>query len=178
MDENLLQIFQQLESVKEKYLKLIDGLDNETLNLKPERKKWSIAQILFHVIKGEQYVLISLLNSLKPETKIKTVGFSASIKSFVLNFLLKTNFKFKAPDTAQKVPNAVNTEELLNKWDEIRIKLKEACVNMPKNNYNKGIFKHPYIGMINLNQSLQFLLFHLNHHVKQISDLSTSLKQK
>jgi len=169
-------IFLALESDKSKVLNLINNLNSKRLNLKPKKNKWSLAQILFHVIKGEQYVYISFLDALKPGVNLKTIGISASIKSFILNWSLKTNIKFKAPPIAQKVPETVNTKELLNKWDEIRNGINDVCNKLPKEKQNKGVFKHPFIGMTNLNQTLKFLLFHLKHHLKQIEELSISLK--
>lgn len=177
MNNRFSSIFLALESDKTKILNLINGLDNERLNLKPKEDKWSLAQILFHIIKGEQYALIAFLNALKQDVKLDSVGLSAFIKSSILIWSLKTNIKFKAPPIAQKVPENVNTKELLHKWNEIRNGINNVCINITKEKYNKGIFKHPFIGMINLNQALKFLLFHLEHHLKQIEDLSISLKQ-
>ncbi len=178
MNNNFSLIFLSLETKKTKVLNLINGLDNETLNLKSHLDKWSLAQILFHVIKGEQFALIAFLNSLKPGVNLKSVGLSASIKSILLNFSLKTNFKFKAPPIAKNVPDTVNTIDLLNKWEDVRKQINDVCLKIPDDKYNKGVFKHPFVGMINLKQTLKFLLFHLNHHLKQIEDLSILLKQK
>ncbi|MCH8325908.1 MAG: DinB family protein [Bacteroidetes bacterium] len=177
MKNKFLRKYEILQSDKTKFLNFLDNFNNEMLNLKPNKDKWSLAQILFHIIKGEQYTLISFLNSLKPETKLKTVRIITSIKSFFLNSALKTNFKFKAPPIVQKVPESININELLNKWNELRIGINKVCLNMPKDTFNKGVFKHPYIGMINLNQTLDFLIYHLKHHLKQVEKISMSLNK-
>ena len=80
MNNRFSSIFLALESDKTKILNLINGLDNERLNLKPKEDKWSLAQILFHIIKGEQYALIAFLNALKQDVKLYSVGLSAFIK--------------------------------------------------------------------------------------------------
>jgi len=157
-----------LQFDKTKILNYLENLNNVTLNIKPGKDKWSLAQTLFHIIKGEQYVFISLLNSVKPDTELENVGLSSSVKFFILKSALKTNIKFKAPPIARKVPESVNVNELLSKWNKIRTGINEVCLNIPKDKLNKGVFKHPYVGLINLNQTLDFLVFHLKHHLKQI----------
>ncbi len=177
MNKKISEKFEKLQTEKSNLLKLIDNKESAQLNVKHENGKWSLAQILFHVIKGEQYALISFLDSLKPDAKLKNVGVIAPVKSFFLETALKTNIKFKAPLRARKVPESVNVNELLKKWDEIRTGINDVCLNIPQDKFNKGVFKHPYIGMINLNQALDFLSIHLKHHIKQVEKISVSLKQ-
>ncbi len=177
MNKILLQKYDILQLDKANILNYIENLNNDALHMKPGKDKWSLAQILFHIIKGEQYAFISMSNSLKPDTELKNLGLSASFKFFILKSALKTNIKFKAPPIARKVPESVNVNELLSKWNEIRTGINEVCLTIPKDKLNKGVFKHPYIGFINLNQTLDFLVFHLKHHLKQIEQISVSLKQ-
>jgi hypothetical protein len=41
---------------------------------------------------------------------------------------------------------------------------------------NKGFFRHPIIGRLNLQLTLNFLQFHLNHHIKQIEKIIPKIK--
>ena len=177
MNKKLFQKYDTLQFDRANILNYIKDLNNDTLHIKPGKDKWSLAQILFHIIKGEQYAFISLSNSLKPGAKLKNLGLSASVKFFILKSALKTKIKFKAPPIARKVPESVNVNELLSKWNEIRTGINEVCLNITEDKLNKGVFKHPYIGLINLNQTLDFLVFHLKHHLEQIERISISLKQ-
>lgn len=177
MNKKLSQKYDTLHSDKTKFLNYLENLNNETLHIKPDKDKWSLAQILFHVIKSEQYTFISMLNSLKPDTKLENVGPITSVKSFFLKSALKTNIKFKAPPIVQKLPESININELLNKWNELRTGIYKVCLNMPKDKFNKGVFKHPHIGTINLNQTLDFLIYHLKHHLKQVEKISMSLNK-
>ncbi|PJA98290.1 MAG: hypothetical protein CO128_08105 [Ignavibacteriales bacterium CG_4_9_14_3_um_filter_30_11] len=166
-----------LENNKAQLLNCFESISGEKLNTQLEKDKWSPAQIIYHVVKSEQYTLISLMNSSKPETKLRKIGFKAFGKSKLLNLFLKSRLKFKAPPIVQKVPDDVNVKDILAKWDEVRNEIKNVCLKFPKENFNKGVFKHPYIGFINLEQSLNFLINHLKHHTAQIEKISINFKQ-
>ena len=175
MEHSFNSKYNALESDKTILLRTIEGKDEQELNYIINEGKWTIAHILYHIVKGEQHTLISLLNAIKPDVVLAKVTISAMIKSFLLNSALKTNFKFNAPPIALKMPASVKVDELIKKWDEIRKDLYKVCLNMPKEKYNCGVYKHPFIGMINLSQTLKFLLFHQRHHLKQIKELKKSL---
>lgn len=177
MNKDINEKLEILENKKTDFLKCFELISDEKLNTQPAKDKWSLAQILYHVVKAEQGTVISFMNSIRKENNLNTVGAKAFFKSLLLNLALKSNFKFKAPPIAQKVPDNVNVKEVTNKWDEIRKDLKNTCLKIPEENYNKGIFKHPYIGLINLEQSLNFLINHINHHLLQVEKISFQLNQ-
>ncbi|PIW70426.1 MAG: hypothetical protein COW08_01925 [Ignavibacteriales bacterium CG12_big_fil_rev_8_21_14_0_65_30_8] len=177
MNKDINEKLETLENQKLKFLKCFELISDEKLNTQPAKDKWSLAQILYHIVKAEQGTLLSFMNSIRNGNNLNKVGSKAFIKSKFLNLALKSNLKFKAPPVAQKVPDNVNVKEISNKWDEIRKDIKNACLKIPEENYNKGIFKHPYIGLINLEQSLNFLINHINHHLQQVEKISCQLNQ-
>jgi len=177
MDTAIDKLLNSLETEKVKFISCIENITDDKLNTSHTENTWSIAQIIYHIVKGEQYALISLMNSTKSETKLNKIGLKAFGKSKLLNLSLKSRLKFKAPPIAQKVPKNVNVKDIFVKWDEVRNEIKNVCLKFPKENYNKGVFKHPYIGFINIEQTLNFLINHLKHHTAQIKKISINFKQ-
>ena len=79
--------------------------------------------------------------------------------------------KAKAPEVVQ--PKAhIDKDNLLTHLSLTRNKIKELDL-LSKDNY----FKHPFFGDLKLNQTINFLTIHTNHHIKIIEDIITSKQQ-
>jgi DinB superfamily len=160
-----------LEEKRNELYNLLDKLDEKRLDRKPAENKWSVTQIVFHLVKAEQLSVISINKEMKNTNQQKT-GLSALLRASLLKYSLKSPLKFKAPPILGKMPDTYDINELKTKWATIRNKLNIALDEVNEEAGNKYIFTHPYAGRLNIHQTMDFLVEHFNHHYRQIKNLS------
>lgn len=160
--------FEKLELTRINLTSLFNSIDKQGLTFKSNPEKWSIIQICFHVIKSEQLAIIVLNKNLKLKDNLKKRGFLGIIRDHSLSFALKAKIKFKAPAIVANPPETYDFQELMKKWETIRISLKNYIEVFPEQYLNKEIYNHPIAGWLNLSQTLNFLQNHFDHHKPQI----------
>jgi DinB superfamily len=165
--------FISLEKKKNKIVETISGLDREILNKKLKEDKWSITQILFHIVKTERLVEISIKNKIK-DKNLKEIEIHSSFMILYCRFAFASFFKFKAPDLLRNIPEVYDIEELKSKWQIIRKEFKELLEEFPPDFFNSSVFEHPYFGKFNIFQTLDFLYYHIKRHEGQITRIIKS----
>lgn len=171
MNKDLELKYLQLERSRQELFVDLSDSGEEVLTFKIKQEKWSITQVLFHVLKAEIISVLYLKKQLKNETELKKAGAAASARSMLLNTALKSDFKFKAPSIVANPPENYNIKELTNRWNKTRNDLKEILENFPEELYGKLVFKHMFAGQFNIFQTLDFFQNHFDHHKKQIHNL-------
>lgn len=161
----------ELANLKGQILKSIENYSPEQLNFKPSNSEWSIAQVIEHLIESETGTNKYVNYRLKNINEQPSVGLTNFLKSKVLNKNLKSEKKFKVPSILSEPEVGDNFAMLKDKWDKSRIYLIQTVENYPKDQLNKGVFKHPRAGLLSMNQTLSFMINHVNHHVPQIDRL-------
>ena len=171
--------FSKLERERKELISEIEQLNNRQINFKPEKNKWSILQILFHIVKAEHLTIISIKNSLNKKDDLDSSTTGAVVRSFLLNLSLKFPMKIKAPQILRKVPDTHDTEQLIKKWITLRKDLYKIIEeNSDYQILKKYVFRHPYAGRLNFVQAMEFLENHLKHHKRQIIKLKNRSKPK
>jgi hypothetical protein len=163
--------FDNLEKSRKDLTAYLQAVDRNGLTFKTTENKWSTIQICFHVIKSEQLTMLSLNKNLQLKDNLMKSGIITLIRDASLTFVLKSNFKVKAPAIVANMPEYYDLTELMKKWETIRISLKDFLDNFPEQYLNKEIFKHPYAGWLNLFQAFNFLQNHFDHHEAQVIKL-------
>lgn len=169
-NKNALKL-NKLENSRINLFNELDGLQPEVLTYKSNGEKWSISQVIYHLVKSEQLTSIAITKTLSQKNKLVNAGISSTISSIVLNAALKTRLKFKAPPITTNMPDIIDFQELKKKWETIRNNYKQHVENYPVDYSNKKIFKHPRAGWLTMEQTLDFLQNHFDHHKAQIKNL-------
>ena len=177
MIEVLQKQYLILEDKRKKLYDLLEELDEKQLNSRPAEDKWSITQIIFHLVKAEQLSVISINKEIR-NTEYRKAGISALVRSSLLKYALMSPLKFKAPAILGNMPAEYDIEELKTKWVTVRNKLNSALGEVDKELGKKYLFTHPYAGKLNIYQTMDFLLQHFNHHNRQIVRLAGRVRQK
>lgn len=165
----------ELSDLKNRVLNNISDYTKEELNYKPSEKEWSISQVVNHIIESETGVNKYINYKLQKIEEQPNSGIKSFFSSKVLNSKLKSNEKFKIPSVLGEPILAENFIELKEKWDKARMYLIKTVETYPKGKMKKAIFKHPVAGLLNINQTMLFLINHLNHHIPQIDALRIKL---
>lgn len=172
MNSKLQQQFTLLEQTRAEIVSLVLPLEESSFS-RSYGDKWSIAQILIHVITSERLAVLYMRKKFQGVDNLKDSGSIESLKLLLLRVSQRLPFKFKAPATIQdKTPEPPTKDALLNLWEAERTKLNAFLCSIEEKNVNKMIFKHPIAGMLNAAQGVAFLREHLLHHKPQIVKLT------
>lgn len=174
MNPTLESRYLKLEETRNRLLDELEGLDEELLNHPAAPGKWSINQIVAHMIQVEQ-----LTNSYI-QRKIQTEDLPAScltnaLRALLLRVALHSGMKFKAPAAVAGVPEQALLPSLRVQWDNARYQFEDTLTEMPPQLMDRCVFRHPYAGMLSISQTLDFLQDHFSHHARQITRLRQQL---
>lgn len=171
MNAQLEQLFNKLESDREKLFTKIGNLPADKFNYS-ESGKWSIHQILAHLITAEKLSLQYLNKKFQGIAETKNSGVVEEIKMVVLKISQRLPFKFKAPKkVVEFTPAYPNLDTLNEEWNVVRKELKSFLEKIKDDQVNKKIYKHVFAGMLNSKQALVFFREHFIHHLPQINRL-------
>tara|TARA_B110001469_G_scaffold56117_1_gene54064 strand:+ start:779 stop:1315 length:537 start_codon:yes stop_codon:yes gene_type:complete len=172
---NLVLKYIELSEIKNRILNNLVDYTAEELNFKPSENEWSISQVVEHLIESEtgvnKYINFKLKN-IKEQPK---AGIRSFLNSKVLNKKLKSNEKFKVPTVLSEPELGNDYSDLKEKWDNSRMFLIKTVETFPKGKIKKAIFNHPVAGLLNMHQTMLFLINHLDHHIPQIDALRIKL---
>ncbi|MFT2008793.1 DinB family protein [Pontibacter sp. 13R65] len=168
----------QLEKSRNKLLDELEHIEPVILNTPCVEEKWSMAQIVAHLVLVEEFTLSYMHRKLQEPDQLENASLSHSLKSLLLKVALKTNLKFKAPPRVAEVPEQVCLQTIRSKWDTIRFKLEDLLTDLTPELLEKCLFKHPYVGPLTASQCLSFLQDHFDHHAAQIKHLKQALHQE
>jgi hypothetical protein len=169
------RVEKEFEILREKRRRLfvaIEGLSAEALAKQPIEGKWSILQILYHLLAAERGTLqyINKKLSFSPDGLPKASLFSG-FKLLALRLILASPLKFKAPKGLDVFPEQLDIQEIRREWDLVDSGFSALNERLSDEQLEWQLFKHPIIGRISMLQTAQFMISHLDHHVRQIERL-------
>lgn len=163
-----MQVIHEIISDFEKNTNLIslklEVVDDSTFFLKPYPNKWSIAEILEHLIISEKGACIAMLKSVE----IPSRNWNDKLPQ-MRAFFSSQEIKREAP--AQAVPTQIrnNRIEICNQLFEIREKCKKILLDKPYLIATALI--HPVMGELSNAEWIYFMSWHGKHHLLQIENI-------
>ncbi|TVR19127.1 MAG: DinB family protein [Balneolaceae bacterium] len=176
MKRKLYQAYDKLERQREKILQKTEGLNGDQLSRNPAEGKWSILQILAHLVKAESLSLTFIERSYSRYSELPDAGISSAIRFQLLKWGLKLPISYKAPAMADTTGYNPDFDELINDWEKVRDRLKLFIEECDDASLGKSVYKHPRAGDLNVLQATKFMQFHVAHHEKQLENLITAVK--
>lgn len=168
MQKRQMEQLEALEQLRTEAVNRLADLGPAAVNRQPAAGGWSAAQVLFHVVEAERLSLAYLLKKTQKPDLIPRSGVLSAVKSRALSLFLKLPLKVSAPARTADVPDSVEMSVLERDWDEVRAGWREFLETFPSELADKAIYKHPVAGRLNLEQTLRFLVDHLERHLGQI----------
>lgn len=169
------QLLKQIESLDIDRKALVDELRQfsmDTLARKPGENRWSILEIVEHMVLAERTILKNL-----PDSELTTEG-SQSLKSRVLYpvivFVLSRRIPVKVPSRSMLPKGESSLEELCGRWDENFNWLKSHLEGLGPGGHRQTIFSHPVVGPIDTAQAVKMARLHFDTHRRQIRTLLDS----
>lgn len=173
MNPAFQKVYDTLELQRSAILNEVKGVSIEKYNQVPAPGKWTLGQILTHILTAER---LSIGYMKKKYQGASQTGNSGIITSLKLGLLIISQripaLKFRAPKVVlENTPPVLPLQELTEKWTAQREDLKLFLEGMDEKNYKKLIYKHPIAGRLDARQAMVFFGEHIIHHLPQIKRL-------
>ena len=164
--------FEQLEVQRQKMSSLLDAFTSDQLEFKPNPDHWNLLQVLDHIVTSEKMSAIYIKRQLNGKKYPPTPGWKASFRYGLLKAAFKMPFKYKAPSIVDSTGKTPDLNQLQDSWKTIRQELRAIIENTDEELLELGVYEHPRAGLLNMEQALNFLDIHLQHHQKQMERIT------
>jgi len=171
VNSKLNQLYEKLESQRLQLLEKVK-LAPERFNVQPEDNRWSLHQVLAHLVTAEKLSVMYLDKKIQGIDEAGNTGIIEDMKMMVLKVSQRLPLKFTAPKkVVASTPSYISLNELIDDWNTTRQKLKTLLETVQDHQLKRKIFKHFVIGKLNIVHALEFLGEHIAHHLPQINRL-------
>jgi hypothetical protein len=169
--------FDTLENSRRVLLESLETLDEAQLQFQPEAGKWSIIEVLHHLLLSEQRTYSYMMKKNQAESLPKS-GMGAALRSAALTLGLRLPLKYKSPQKISPPERGIPFPQLKGEWDASRRDLRQFLDSLPAERTRQLIFRHPVGGYFNIFHTLDFFEEHFRHHLKQIDRIQKRIKEK
>ena len=173
----LANIQEQYDSLKlklEALLQHLDSLTSEKLTFKAGPDKWSIVEVVEHLVIAEQDLLKQLsthipVSTLDPEAKTPE-------KHQTVIKVMERDIEVDVPHESMEPHGRIALEDLLNQWNVIREMLPGLLAEIKSDNKDDPVYQHPYGGPLDIADTLQFFEVHFDNHMRHIDRILAQAK--
>ena len=168
-----------LSNIQEKYESLIKKREDLSQRLSARSSavlcfnagpdKWSIVDVIEHLIIAEQ----NLLEQLAANVPVSTLdpGTRTPEKHQTVIKVMERDIPVDVPDESLEPHGGLTLDELCSQWDDIREKLQGLLAEIkPENDL---VYRHPYGGPLDIAETLHFFDAHFDNHMRQIDRILT-----
>ena len=152
----------------------VEHLEPERLTAKPLPGKWSILEIVEHLVVGDREVLQGLP---KPSALVDRhrrlrdrVGYR------MVMFVLACHIPAKVPSPRYLPQGQSSLPDLRRDWDEMQQWLRSYVERLDRGDPATAVFGHPIAGPMTMQQVLDMGKLHLATHTRQIRRLESLTK--
>ena len=171
--------FDELQANTKAIVKDVSHLSSVTYHYKPGQGRWSISQILTHILTSERLSLEYMKKKSLGIERLSETGIVEQIKFFILTISQRIALKYKAPrQVLQHTPPPLSFGDLVRQWESVRSELKAFLEGIKDENVRKMIYKHPHMGRLDVIHALKFLNEHMKHHRPQIQAIIDTQKRQ
>src|SRR4051812_3155727 len=153
MNQKVQHIFDLAEADRIKILERVSRMPEEKFSQR-RNQKWSVSQILSHLITAER---LSLLYMKKKSLGIKEVdnsGIWEEIKFLTLKISQRLPLKYKAPPVLNEEPKVLAFPEIVKQWQAVRKDFSQFADSLDRQDLKKKIYKHPFAGRLNVTHAI------------------------
>ena len=173
MGPELSSLWGKLEAQRHEMLSLIDEMQPEELLYKAEPDRWSILQVLQHVVLSDEGMR-------RTESELRDHPLRDMLqpgKMFhVVKDVLEKDVPVDVPHPALNPDGQTNVEDLRSKWQNERQAMAALLESVRSENHNRIMFSHAATGPLTARQMLDIALAHTNTHLRQIKRILTEIR--
>lgn len=156
----------EMHQTRVNLIKEIESLSFEQFNAKPNRDKWSIAQICHHLVLVELATIKAIHYGIKANDH-------PTIKKKSIQLMLDRTKKIQAPKIVEPAHEKLKVQEIIDMLSDSRKKLLQTihAIDDPLL-LQKKLVKHPAFDDLSLDQWIELVYLHEQRHIKQIKELA------
>lgn len=147
----------------------LETMDPEHLNARPRPGKWSILEIVEHLVVAEQDVLRNPADPATPPLPPWRPRHLLAYPSVLL--VLRYGIPVRAPSRAMLPRGGQPLDELRRRWDAHQAWFREWLAGVGRRELRRRAFAHPVAGPLRPAQAVRILHLHLGTHIRQIRTL-------
>lgn len=164
---------QEFEIKRNALLDELESLDTVALEARPFEGKWSVIEIVEHMVIGEREVLAGLPDP--KELRSYDRSFKNKLMLKVVMFVLGNRIRVKVPSKTMIPKGGAKLGDLRAKWDENQAWFQEYVASNDEKGLRRAVFKHPVSGPIDVYQAVEMCHAHFDSHSDQIRKLLDEL---
>jgi len=166
----------QLNSLNKELATLFRDLkkySDDDLNWKPSEGKWSVLQIMEHLILAEYHSQRYVYKKINYDDNLVKAGVMSSVRSSLISSYLKLPFSIKAPAAVgtETLAETATFWELVKQWKQQREDLETFLNSLDSSAFKMQAYKHPRGGRMSIGHMLNFYKSHFRRHRKQIDKI-------
>ena len=164
--ENRLQAF---DDTRRRLLDEMESLDPVWLVAKPIPGKWSMIEIVEHLVLAERAVFKGLPDPSRLVEENRDLGHR--VRYLLVLFILTSGIPVRTPSPAMVPQGGRGLAELRRLWDENQHWLRSCLAHLGEGAGRKAVFEHPIAGPLTASQAVRMGQVHVDGHVRQIRRL-------
>ena len=160
----------RLDVVHQELMDTIQPLDSKLFMQRPSDNEWSVAEIMQHLYLVEERVIKDLKRAIDAEP-----GHVSFLKRFLPTSIVSLRVrKFQSPKAVNPV-EVPEKEVVVANYNGARQSLKVLCNSQSQERFKTLVFNHPFLGRIDGKQTVSFVGYHEQRHLKQIREVLNKL---
>ena len=162
---NIARCFHTYDQKRRVFLKELSDLPSNLLSAHPGPNRWSLLQVLQHLVLAERVVLRGLPDH--SELKHQTPGLRDRLGYLIVLGVLKWHIPVPVPSRSMLPEENIELDVLRRQWDDNMDWLSEYVKGLTQETAERAVFRHPVTGPLTPNQALRIARLHLDTHLRQ-----------
>ena len=168
--------FERLTQTRRALLLHLDSLPPEALSFKAAPDKWSIIEVVEHLVIVEEDFLKQVTTN-KPSPPLDSESRSLEKYQTVIK-VMERDIPVDVPHESMEPQGRLGLDKLIGQWDDIRIKMKGFLGEINSENKDDMVYQHPYAGRLDISETLHFIDVHFDNHVRHIDKILAQMKKQ
>jgi len=166
---NIQKKYEGLKKKREDLSQQLSARSSEALCFKAAPDKWSIVDVIEHLVIAEQ----NLLEQLAANVPVSTLdpGTRTPEKHQTVIKVMERDIPVDVPDESLEPHGGLTLGEFFSQWDDIRKKLQGLLAEIKSENKDDLFYRHPYGGPLDIAETLHFFDVHFDNHLRQIDKI-------
>lgn len=175
MKSEIQKTFKNLDKKYGELLRHLDSLAAETLYFKAGPDKWSIVEVIEHLVMAEENMLEQLTGATSATT-LDPQERSAKNYHIVIKVMTK-DIPVDVPDESMEPHGQIALEELLERWNDTRQKTHAYIDGINSDDADNLVYRHPFAGPLDMAETLRFIDVHFDNHMRHIDTIKARINK-
>jgi uncharacterized damage-inducible protein DinB len=167
-----MTVLERMASIERKRAQLLDavaGLPLAVATAHPRPGKWSIHEIVEHLVVCEPAIFgdLAALRQVPPRRR----ALKHQIRYWIVMGILRFDIPVQVPSRALLPTGARSVDQLRDAWEANHRLLRAWLMDPAPEQVDRPLFRHPIAGPMTMVESLRMLEVHLDRHTRQVQAL-------